>query len=573
MNPTLSHLSDPDLLAHVRAGERHAFAELVRRHQSLVCAQAYAVCGDFSCSEEIAQEAFIAAWRQLGELRDTGKFKSWLCTIARRLALRVAQKRDRPADARAVPLGSVSDPRDPAPSPHETAASREESALVWSALETIPAEYREPLVLFYREGNSIAAVATALQIREDAARQRLVRGRAMLRDELATVVESTLARTRPGPAFTLAVLAAIPGFAVATASAATAASIGTATKGAAVAKASIATGLFGGLIGAFSGLAGAAAGSYASAQTATYARERTHVWRQFRVMLVITAIFCAPFTVLFRHLSSFAHARPQLYAALLVAWILSYILALLFFSVRATRNAGRIHAEEKAAGAAELPPTALRRFFEGWQGRKWQTRATLLGLPLIDVHFAPMRSLQVREIAVARGWIAIGDRALGILFAFGNVAIGGIAFGGVSAGLISFGGLALGGLALGGASIGAVPLGGIALGVLAFGGLAVGWCAFGGGAVAWHAALGAAAWAHDYAVGASAIANHANDAAARAYIAQSAFFQNGRALADNILAHQTAFMLSTFAVSIAIPLAVFGICYRFHQPERATVSN
>src|SRR5678816_4027432 len=182
MNATLSHLSDPDLLAHVQAGERNAFAELVRRHQSLVCAQAYAVCGDFSRSEDVAQEAFIAAWRQLGEVRDGGKFKSWLCTIARRLALRVAEKGRRPADAHAAPLETAPDPHDPTPSPHEAAASREESALVWSALETIPAGYREALVLFYREGRSVVAVAEALEISEDAAKQRLSRGREMLRD-------------------------------------------------------------------------------------------------------------------------------------------------------------------------------------------------------------------------------------------------------------------------------------------------------------------------------------------------------------------------------------------------------
>jgi RNA polymerase sigma factor (sigma-70 family) len=559
MNATLSQLSDPDLVAHVRAGERNAFAEIVRRHQSLVCAQAYSVCGDFSRSEDVAQEAFVAAWRQIGEMHDTSKLKSWLCTIARRLALRVAEKGRRPADAHAAPLEAAPDASDPAPSPRDAAASREESAMVWSALETMPAEYREPLVLFYREGHSVAAVAEALEISEDAAKQRLSRGRALLRDQVATLIESTLARTRPGPAFTLAVLAALPGFAVSTASAAT---VGAATKGAALAKTTVAVGLWGSLLGAISGLFGAALGTYAASETSTYERERRQLWRQFRVLLVIMAIFCAPFLVFIGQLGNFARANPPLYTGLLTAWIIGFAVVLLVVASRANRHVRRIHAEEKAAGSPELPATPLRRFLEGWQGRKWRSRATFLGLPLIDVNFAPMRSLQVREVVVARGWIAIGDRAIGVLFALGNVAIGGIAIGGVSVGVISFGGLVAGGLALGGLSIGVVSLAGLALGGLAFGGLAVGWCAFGGAALAWHAAFGGAAWAHEYAVGGSAIAIHANDATARAYIAQSAIFQKALAYAQFLATHQTAFMVSAYAVSLSIPLIIFAICYR-----------
>src|SRR4029434_5034536 len=139
MNSTLSNLSDLDLVSHVRAGERNAFAELVRRYQSLICAQAYSVCGDFSRSEDVAQEAFVAAWRQIGEMHDASKLKSWLCTIARRLAMRAAEKGRRPADAHAAPLETAPDLGDPAPSPRDAAVSREESALVWSALDTTPA--------------------------------------------------------------------------------------------------------------------------------------------------------------------------------------------------------------------------------------------------------------------------------------------------------------------------------------------------------------------------------------------------------------------------------------------------
>ena len=96
------------------------------------------------------------------------------------------------------------------PSPVGEAISREEQALLGRCLEQMPESYREPLVLFYRDGQSVAAVAVALELSEDAVKQRLSRGRQMLREQMAGFVESALRRSGPGEAFTLAVLAALP---------------------------------------------------------------------------------------------------------------------------------------------------------------------------------------------------------------------------------------------------------------------------------------------------------------------------------------------------------------------------
>ncbi len=66
------------------------------------------------------------------------------------------------------------------------------------------------MVLFYRQGESIADVSAALELTEATVRQRLSRGRALLREGLTAVVESALTRSRPGIGFTVAVLAALP---------------------------------------------------------------------------------------------------------------------------------------------------------------------------------------------------------------------------------------------------------------------------------------------------------------------------------------------------------------------------
>ena len=77
--------SEIELLQGSAAGNKEAFCAVVRRYQSLVCAVTYSATGNVSASEELAQETFIRAWRNLGQLNDLGKFRVWLCTIARNL--------------------------------------------------------------------------------------------------------------------------------------------------------------------------------------------------------------------------------------------------------------------------------------------------------------------------------------------------------------------------------------------------------------------------------------------------------------------------------------------------------
>ena len=106
--------------------------------------------------------------------------------------------------------------------PDEAAATDEESALVWQTLNRLPEATRLPLILFYREGQSIAAVAEAMELSEDAVKQRLARGRAALRERMSALAESVLGKTRPSAVFTFSVMAAIGALAAPAALAATA---------------------------------------------------------------------------------------------------------------------------------------------------------------------------------------------------------------------------------------------------------------------------------------------------------------------------------------------------------------
>jgi RNA polymerase sigma factor (sigma-70 family) len=224
---------DDDLVAASLGGDRDAFGQIVRRHQALVCSLAYSATGSLTQSEDLAQETFIAAWKHLGDLREPVKLRSWLCGIARNLIRNSLRKQGREPSHRAEALENIAEPRSPEPLPGERAISREEAEIMWRALERIPETYREPLVLFYRQHQSVETVAQELELTEEAVRQRLARGRRLLQEEVLAFVEGALEKTAPGTVFTLAVVAALP-FAVTSAKAA---SIGVAVaKGGAGAK-------------------------------------------------------------------------------------------------------------------------------------------------------------------------------------------------------------------------------------------------------------------------------------------------------------------------------------------------
>ena len=202
--------NDAELVASSLAGQRDAFRRIIERYQSLVCSLAYCATGSLSQSEDLAQETFVTAWKQLTELREPGKLRSWLCGIARNRIGKALRRDAREPAHRAEPIEAVVGSQSPELPPPDHVISKEEEAILWHSLERIPERYRVPLVLFYREGESVARVASALDLSEDAIKQRLSRGRKLLHEEVLALVEGTLRQTVPGNTFTLGVIAALP---------------------------------------------------------------------------------------------------------------------------------------------------------------------------------------------------------------------------------------------------------------------------------------------------------------------------------------------------------------------------
>jgi RNA polymerase sigma factor (sigma-70 family) len=221
--PTPDSRADADLVQASRQGDRDAFTSIVVRYQNLICSMAYSALGDVGRSEDIAQETFVAAWQNLVQLRDPSRFRAWLCGIARNLIHKTLRRAGREPTHGAAEIDTTAPPVAETLPPFDQAITEEEAGILWRSLQRIPDTYRVPMVLFYREQQSIEAVARSLGLSEDAVRQRLSRGRKMLEDEVLRFVESALTRTSPDHRFTRAVAAALPGSASVTQLAATSA--------------------------------------------------------------------------------------------------------------------------------------------------------------------------------------------------------------------------------------------------------------------------------------------------------------------------------------------------------------
>ncbi|GAB4346553.1 MAG: sigma-70 family RNA polymerase sigma factor [Gammaproteobacteria bacterium] len=148
------------------------YENLVRQYSDDVFRYAYWLCRDRHMAEELSQEAFLRAWRSIDSLKDDGAAKSWLFTIVRRENAR-QYERKRVDTVEDVDFNRVEGSRE-----YDTST---EAFVLRRALERLPLEYREPLVLQVIGGYTSAEIAEQLNLNLSAVTSRLFRARKRLR--------------------------------------------------------------------------------------------------------------------------------------------------------------------------------------------------------------------------------------------------------------------------------------------------------------------------------------------------------------------------------------------------------
>jgi len=176
----MSNFQDDALVTLARAGSSEAFDELVGRYQAPVTRLAYRLTRDPDEAKDVAQDAFLRAYRRLGSFHPDRPFSRWLFVIARNASLDAIRRRRRaaalpPGEELPVELG-----------PEDYALRNDEAERVHSALEELPAHYRSVLEMYYVSGLRYREIADALGIPLGTVKTYLSRAKRRLREGLVT---------------------------------------------------------------------------------------------------------------------------------------------------------------------------------------------------------------------------------------------------------------------------------------------------------------------------------------------------------------------------------------------------
>ena len=171
-----SAAEDTVLADRVLAGDTQAFAEIVARWQGPLVNMAWRYCRDRGRAEEMAQEAFLRAWRNLVQWRRESSFSTWLFALAANV-YRSELKRFPTVN---VPMEEAPEPSAPA-SQYDGLRERIRDGEVRRAVLALPQRYREAVVLFYFHEMDVAAAATNMHLPEGTVKARLARARALLK--------------------------------------------------------------------------------------------------------------------------------------------------------------------------------------------------------------------------------------------------------------------------------------------------------------------------------------------------------------------------------------------------------
>jgi RNA polymerase sigma-70 factor (ECF subfamily) len=178
--------TDRELVARCQGGDETAFTALVTRHQHRALNVAYQLLRNHEDAVEVAQDAFVSIYRNIGRFRGECEFTTWLHRIVVNLARnkqRWWQRRGRPAAV------SLDDPNQPqfaavAEWPDAQAAQAEFVGRLHDEMGRLPAKFREVLVLRNVEELSYDEIAVALRCSVGTVKSRIARAREELRRRL-----------------------------------------------------------------------------------------------------------------------------------------------------------------------------------------------------------------------------------------------------------------------------------------------------------------------------------------------------------------------------------------------------
>lgn len=169
------------IIARARRGDADAFEQLVVAYRDQVFRLALRMCGSEADADEVAQEAFLSAWKALPNFRGESQFSTWLYQLTTHAAIDLMRREKRQLAAADITEVSAADP---APSPQQQAEQSEQREIVRDAILQLAPEQREVVVLRFMEELSYEEIGAVLKLPSGTVKSRLNRAKAQLKEIL-----------------------------------------------------------------------------------------------------------------------------------------------------------------------------------------------------------------------------------------------------------------------------------------------------------------------------------------------------------------------------------------------------
>jgi RNA polymerase sigma-70 factor, ECF subfamily len=195
--PQYANDVDLQLMARVKAGDDEAFNTLMKRHEKTVVNLVYRFTGNREIADDLAQEVFLRIYRASGRFEARAKFFTYLYRVTKNLChnYRVKTQRRKTTSLNADRTGHnggdmpARELVDPIGSAEEQVSRLELSAVVREAVESLPEQQREAVILQRFQGLAYDEIADALNLSVPAVKSRIHRAKLNLKEKLAPYFE------------------------------------------------------------------------------------------------------------------------------------------------------------------------------------------------------------------------------------------------------------------------------------------------------------------------------------------------------------------------------------------------
>lgn len=175
------------LVMRAQRGEQDAFQVLVERYQNLVYTLALRMVARPADAEDVAQEAFLAAWKALPKFRMDAKFSTWLYRLTVNAATDLLRRRQKEGQNQSLEDGETPlQVSDPAPGPEARAQAAERREILQRAISALSENHRKILLLRVVNRLDYREIGQVLELSPGTVKSRLARARRELRDKLAS---------------------------------------------------------------------------------------------------------------------------------------------------------------------------------------------------------------------------------------------------------------------------------------------------------------------------------------------------------------------------------------------------